>query len=374
MTERLRFIELYQTRLWSMTELCMRFNISRKTGYKWLRRHAQEGLAGLQEKSRAPLACPHRVAPEVAAALVEAKQLHPSGGPRKILPSLARHRPTRELPAASTVGELFHKAGLSRFKPRRRRPQHPGAPALHAGAPNEVWTADFTGQFRPGDGVYCYPLTVADAYSRSLLGCTARLATKPVEAQPIFEHLFREYGLPGAIRTDNGAPFATPAFCGLSQLRVWWIKLGIRHQRLAPGRPEQNGRHERLHRTLKAEATRPPERNQTTQQARFDRFRQEYNHERPHEALGQCPPATLYRPSRRQLPTKRAAPVYPGHYLVRRGSNAGTCRFQRRQLFLSDTLLQEWIALEETGDGIWSIYFYEVLLARLDERAFTLSG
>ena len=237
-----------------------------------------------------------------------------------------------------------------------------------------MWTADFKGQCRTGDGVSCYPLTVADASSRYLLGCTARLSTKQVEAQPVFEHLCREYGLPEALRTDNGAPFATPAFCGLSTLSVWWSTLGIRHQRIEPGRPEQNGRHERLHRTLKAEATRPPERNHATQQARFDRFCREYNHERPHEALGQRPPASLYHTSPRQMPAKLAAPEYPGHCLVRRVSHAGTLRFQSRQLFLSDTLRQEWIALEETGDGIWSIYFYDVFLARLNERDFKLRG
>jgi putative transposase len=374
MTERLSFIELYQTRLWSMTELRTRFSISRKTGDKWLRRYSQEGCSGLQEKSRAPLSCPHRIAPEVAAVLLEAKHLHPSWGPRKILPYLARHHPALVLPAASSAGQLFRNAGLSRSKPRRRRPQHPGAPMLQAGAPNEVWTADFKGQFRPGDGMYCYPLTVADAYSRYLLGCTARLSTQQVEAQPVFERLFREYGLPEAIRTDNGAPCATPAFCGLSKLSVWGIKRGIRHQRIEPGRPAQNGRHARMHRTLKAEATRPPERNQATQQARFDRFCREYNHKRPHEARGQRPPASLYHASPRRMPATLAAPEDPRHCLVRRVSNAGTFRFQSRQLFRSDTLLQEWIALEETGDGIWSIYFYNVLLARLDERDFKLRG
>jgi putative transposase len=195
-----------------------------------------------------------------------------------------------------------------------------------------------------------------------------------VEAQPIFERLFQEYGLPGALRTDNGAPLATPACCGLSKPSGWWITLGIRHQRIEPGRPEQNGRHERLHRTLKAEATRPPERNQVAQQARFDRFCQVYNHERPHEALGQRPPAALYRPAPRRMPAKRAAPAHPGHYLVRRVRNAGTFRFQSRQLFLSDTSLQERIALEETGDGLWSSYVSDVLLARLDEREFQLRG
>jgi putative transposase len=212
------------------------------------------------------------------------------------------------------------------------------------------------------------------AYSRDLLGCAARLSTKQVEAQPIFERLFHEDGRPGAMRTDHGAPCATPAFCGLSKLSVWWITLDIRHQRIEPGRPEQNGRHERMHRTLNAEATRPPERNQATQQARFDRFCREYNHERPHEALGQRTPAALSHSSPRRMPAKLAEPAYPGYCLVRRVSNTGTFRFKSRQLFLSDTLLQEQIALEETGDGIWSISCYDVLLARLDERAFKPRG
>jgi hypothetical protein len=192
MTERLSCIALYQTRLWSMTELGTRFNSSRKPGDKGLRRDAQEGFSGLQEKSRAPLSWPHHSAPAVAAVLLEAQQLHPSWGPRKILPSLARHPPALEWPAASSAGALFRKAGRSRPKPRRRRPPHPGAPMRHAGAPSAVWTADFTGPCRTGDGGYGYPLTVAHASSRDRLGGTARLSTKQVEAQPVFERLFRE--------------------------------------------------------------------------------------------------------------------------------------------------------------------------------------
>jgi putative transposase len=372
MTERVQFIAAYWSQMYSMTELCERFGIRRNTGYKWVRRYAKEGPVGLQEKSRAPHHCPQRISEEVEAVLLEAKRAHPTWGPRKILSYLTQGRPELELPAPSTAGVLFRAAGLSQARPRRRRHRHPGAIPLQAEVPNAVWTADFKGQFRTGDGLYCYPLTVADAYSRFLLSCAARLSTKQVEARPSFERLFHEYGLPEAIRTDNGPPFATPAFCGLSKLSVWWIKLGIRHQHIAPGRPEQNGAHERMHRTLKAEATRPPERHQQAQQARFDRFCHEYNEERPHKALGYRRPASLYRPSLRPMPAKLPEPAYPGHYLVRRVSNAGTFRFQSRQLFISDTLLQEDIALEESGDGVWSIYFYDVLLARLDERDFKL--
>ena len=213
---------------------------------------------------------------------------------------------------------------------------------------------------------------MADASSRLLFSCSARRSTKPVEARPIFERLFRAYGLPDAMRTDHGAPCATPAFCGLRKLSVWWIKLGIRQQRLEPGRPEQKGRHERRHRPLKAAATRPPEPHQRAQQARFDGCCREDTEERPHEALNCRTPASLYRPSARPRPAKRPAPASPGHDLVRRVSHAGTLRFQTRPLFLRDTRLQEDIALEETADGLWSISFYDVLLARLEARDFKL--
>jgi putative transposase len=372
MCERMQFVAAYLSGLYSMTELCERAGIKRNTGYKWIRRYEAEGLPGLQEKSRAPKHCPHKISPEIEALLLEAKRAHPSWGPRKILPWLSRQRPDLVLPAASTAGELFKRAGLVQRKRRHRTHRHPGSAPLRAESPNEVWTADFKGQFKTQDGLYCYPLTVADAHSRYLLACAARLSTKQVEARPIFESLFRDYGLPQAIRTDNGSPFATPAFCGLSKLSVWWIKLGIRHQRIEPGRPEQNGAHERMHRTLKAETTRPPERDQQAQQERFDRFCAEYNQERPHEALSQQTPASRYRGSERAMPERLPEPEYPGHFEVRRVSRAGTFRFKHRQLFLSDTLLEEWIGLEETEDGIWSLYFYDVLLARLDEREYQL--
>jgi putative transposase len=340
MNERVQFIAADLSQVYSMTELGERFGSHRHPGDTWGRSTAQ-GVVGLQEKSRAPHRCPHRLAAEVETALPEAKRAHPHWGPRQLLPYLARRRPELPFPAASPAGALFQRAGLSQSRQRRRRHRHPGATPLQAKAPHAVWTADFKGQFRTGEGLYCSPLTVADADSRLLLTCAARLSTQPVEARPIFERRFREYGLPPAIRTDHGAPFATPACCGLSKLSVWWITLGIRPQRIEPGRPEQNGAQERLHRTLQAEATRPPEQNQAAQQACCDRCCAESNEERPHEALDQHTPASLYQPARREMPAKLRAPESPGHFEGRRVSNAGTLRFQKRQLFLSDTLLQE---------------------------------
>lgn len=372
MRERVQFIALYQTGLYTMSELCARFGISRKTGYKWVARYEQEGPAGLQERSHAPHHCPHRMVPEIERVLLAAKQMHPSWGARKILPYVARRRPELALPAASTVWALFQREGLCRRRRRRSLYSHPGAVPLQTSAANEVWSADFKGEFRLGNGQECYPLTVCDAHTRYLLGCAGLLSTKQAGAFPVFERLFRQYGLPEAIRTDNGVPFATRAICGLSKLNVWWMKLGIGHQRIEPARPNQNGRHERMHRTLKAEATRPAEKNLAAQQQRFDRFRAEYNEVRPHEALGHCTPAERYQPSGRRLPKRVPKPEYPAHCTVRYVCNAGTFRFKNHQPFVSLTLAGEPIALEEVEDGVWSIYFCNVLLARLDERTFTL--
>lgn len=373
-TERLRFITAYQSQLYSMSELCRHFGTSRKTGYKWIARYAEEGLDGLKDRSHAPKECPHRMDAVVEAALLEARRAHPTWGPRKLLPWLSRDRPELELPAASTVGDLLARHGLVEPRRRRSRPKHPRTPLVDAKAPNEVWTADFKGEFRTRDGRYCYPLTVADAHTRFLLCCDAMLSTESVGARAGFERLFREYGMPDAIRSDNGPPFSSPALCGLSRLNVWWIKLGIAHQRIERGKPQENGAHERMHRTLKAETTRPPERNQATQQGRFDGFRAEFNLERPHEALGQIPPASLYTASMRPMPDALPKPEYPGHFETRSVRHTGGFRFRGREIFLSEVLSSELIGLEEVDDGIWSVYFYDYFLARMNERSFKLLG
>jgi putative transposase len=245
-----------------------------------------------------------------------------------------------------------------------------------------VWTADFKGHFRTRDSLYCYPLTVKDGFSRFLLGCKGLLSTEHEGVEPVFERLFREYGLPGVIRTDNGVPFATQAIRRLSRLAVWWIKLGIVPELIEPGHPEQNGRHERMHRTLKAETAKPPAANLRAQQRVFDRFRREYNEERPHEAIGQRTPASLYHPSARAYPDKLPAIEYPGHFEVRRVSRNGGVRWRchRSQgpgqpwLNVSHVLAGEYVGLEEVDTEIWSVYFGSVLLGRFDEREMKIYG
>jgi len=233
---------------------------------------------------------------------------------------------------------------------------------------NDLWGTDFKGHFHTRDGLYCYPLTVTDLHSRFILGCDALLNTRLIGVKRSFIRLFREFGLPKTIRTDNGAPFAGNGINGISRLNVWWMKMGIVHQRIEPGRPDQNGCHERMHRTLKAETTRPPEHNVKRQQIRFNRFCEEFNYERPHEALGQETPSEHWNPSPRSVPDRLPSPEYPGHFYVRMVSTAGTLRFQNHQLFLSHALEHEHVGFEETDDGIWSVFFYNTLLGKLNER------
>jgi putative transposase len=368
MNERMRFVTDCERGLYSMMELCERYGVSRKTGYKWLARYEEEGPEGLREQSRAPHHCPHRIAPPVADAICAARRQHPSWGPEKILQWLSRHASDLELPATSTAGDLLARRGLVKKRRRRRAYTHPGVVPPTTAQPNDLWTADFKGHFRTRDGVYCYPLTVADQHSRYLLACQGLRSTQGVGVRPVFDRLFREYGLPRAIRTDNGVPFATTGIHGLSQLNVWWMRLGIQHQRILPGHPQQNGAHERMHRTLKAATARPPQHHLASQQRAFNRFRHLYNDERPHQFLHGRTPAAVYRPSPRQYNGRVRPFEYPGHYLIKRVTNAGTIRLQTRLLFLANALKQHLVGLEEVGDGIWSIHFCNVLLARVDER------
>lgn len=258
MDERLRFVRDALSDRFTMSELGARYGVSRRIGYKGLSRYDAEGRRGLHDRSRAPHHCPHKIASELAALLVAEREAHPHWGARKLLAVLAHHRPRRTAwPAASTVADLLARRGLVQKRRRRRPTQHPGVVRPTTTAPNDLWTADFKGQFRTGDGHYCFPLTIADQHPRYLLTCRGVLSTQTVLACPVFARAFREYGLPVAIRTDNGVPFATQAGHGLSYLNVWWMRLGIVPQRIRPGCPQENGAHERMHRTLKRQAIAP---------------------------------------------------------------------------------------------------------------------
>jgi putative transposase len=372
MDERVRFIADWSRVEETMAELCRRYGISRDTGYLWVRRYRREGAAGLVERSRAPLHHPQAVDAAVERAVLTLRAAHPTWGPKKLVAALRRDHPALRSPAASTVGLILKRAGL--VVPRRRRAHAPPRtqPLAHATAPNVVWCADFKGDFALGDGRRCYPLTISDAASRFLLRCQALPAIDTARVRPLFAATFREYGLPDVLRTDNGPPFASTGAAGLTPLSVWWVKLGIRPERIDPGKPGQNGRHERLHRTLKAEAVAPPAANLRAPQRACDRFRQEYNAVRPHEALGQATPASHYAAAARSFPDRLPELTYPDADAVRRVRHNGELRWHGRLIYVSQTLAGEPIGLTQVADGRWHAHFGPLLLGILDERHATL--
>ena len=367
MEQRLDFVHEYESGLFTMTELAAEYGISRKTGYKWLDRYAAEGALGLDDRSRRPHSSPHATDADVLATLVRLRRRHPRWGPKKLLTVATRHAPKANWPSPSTLAAHFKAQGLITARRRRQPPlvvASTGAPITRV---NEVWTTDYKGEFLTGDGRYCYPLTLRDGFSRFVLRCDALTAHTLASTRPRFERAFAEYGLPDRIRSDNGPPFGGPGLGRLSTLAVWWIRLGIVPERIAPGHPEQNGSHEQFHRVLKADTARPPAATAAAQQRRFTRFCGEYNHERPHEALDQTVPAAYYRPSSRPLPRRLPPLEYPGHAEIRRVDQNGYVSW-RRPLFVSVALANEAIAFEEVDDGIWTVTFATVVLGRFDER------
>lgn len=371
--ERCQFVRDFASGHWSMSELCERYEVSRPTGYKWLARHRAEGDAGLLDRSRAPDYCPHRTDGDLEARILAARQDY-GWGAKKLLQVLTKRYPAEPWPARSTVNAILERHGRLHKNRRRRKWTHPGAAPLHTTRPNQVWPADFKGQFKTGDGRYCYPLTVTDHFSRSLLVCHGLPSVNAADVRPVFRRLFRAVGLPDAIRTDNGTPFASTGIHGLSQLNVWWMQLGIVHQRIPPSSPQENGTHERMHRELKRATTRPAAASQRSQQHRFDVFRRRYNEERPHDGIGGDTPASRWTPSSRHYPERSAPPQYPAHMEVRRVSTAGTFRLHARQPFLSQALKNQDVGLEEVADGIWNIVYYSTLLGKIDERTLLITG
>lgn len=368
MDQKTQFIADHLRGTLSIAELCDRYGISRKTGYKWIDRYIREGPAGLADRSRRPASSPNSTPPELVQAIITARQRHPTWGAKKLLAILRGRHPRWPWPGRSTVCDILKRHGLVPKKRRRRVIGHPGKPTSLITAPNTVWCADYKGQFKMGSGAYCYPLTVTDGYSRYLLGCQALLNTSVADAKPIFTRLFHEFGLPQRIRTDNGVPFATNTLARLSQLSAWWVRLGIFPEFIEPGKPQQNGRHERMHRTLKAEATRPPAASQRGQQRRFNIFRAEYNELRPHEALDMRTPASLYESSPRVMPARLPQFQYPDRFETRYVSANGGIRWNSQWVNVSTVCIGEYVGLEEIDDGIWNVYFGPLKLGRLLER------
>jgi putative transposase len=366
--ERFRFIQEHQSGDWSVAELCRRYGVSRKTGYKWLERYTEQGVEGLRDQSRAPLHHPNEVLPEVAEAVVELRRQHPLWGPEKLQARLQRDAPEIVWPAPSTIGELLKRKGMT-VPPKRHRRVGPSLNPLHqAEAANQVWCIDFKGWFRCGNGSRCDPLTLTDAYSRFLLKCQAVAGMDARSVRDVMEAAFREFGLPIEILNDNGEPFASQGVGGLSQLSVWWVKLNIRPVRIPPGKPQYNGKHERMHRTLKAATATPPAGNLRLQQQSFDAFRKEYNQERPHEALQMKTPAEFYSASCRPYPSRLAEPEYGNGWEVRRVRECGRFRWWSNSVFLGRALEGEDIGLEPVTDGLWRVWFYAYPLALFDER------
>src|SRR6266853_2101423 len=330
--ERTRFVLEHERGLYTMTDLCEIYDIARETGYYWLRR------------------------------------AHMSWGPRKPKRVLERETPQKRWPAASTMGAMLAREGLVVPRKKRRRAPPYTQPFASADAPNQVWCADFKGWFRTQDGERIDPLTITDAHSRYLLRCQHAAKTNGEQVQAIFEAAFRECGLPRAIRTDNGAPFASRAVAGLSRLAVWWMKLGIVPERIAAGHPEQNGRHERMHRTLKQETASPPAANTRAQQRAFNHFRREYNEERPHEALGMQTPRAVYMPSQRSYPARVPEPEYGSALRVRRIDKRGVFSWKGEVVFVSETLIGEPIGLLPENERIYTVFFVTSPIARFDSH------
>lgn len=367
MDQRVAFIADWLRSEWTMTELAERYQISRKTAYKWVDRYEADPEHGLAERSRAPHEHGRAMATELQRVIVSLRRAHPHWGPKKLRAILLAREPATAWPAASTMGDLLRREGLSQPRRRVRYLVPLTQPLAAAHAPNEVWTADFKGWFRTADGTRCDPLTVADACSRFVLCCRI-VAPSERGVRPWFERAFREHGLPRAMRTDNGSPFATTGAARLSHLAVWWLKLGIQLDRIDPAHPEQNGRHERFHLTLQQETTTPPASTPPQQQRRFDRMRREFNTERPHEALGQQPPAHLYRPSPRPYPARLEDPWYDATHQVRRVRPTGQIKWQGELVFISEAVRREPVGLVETEHGDWIVRFMHVELGRIDRR------
>jgi len=372
MDQKTQFISEYLNGTFTVTELCERYNISRKTGYKWIDRYEEYGPRGLEDRSRRPETSPKQTPEDLRRAIIEERRKHKTWGSKKLLKTLRAKRPDEPWPSRRTVSDILKKEGLVRVKSRKRKTGHPGKPKTIVTAPNELWCVDFKGEFKTLDGEYCYPLTVTDRHSRYLLCCRGLRSTGKEGARAVFRELFKKYGLPAAIRSDNGTPFASTALARLSELSVWWISMGIRPELIEPGKPQQNGQHEYMHRVLKAETTRPPGANLGQQQKRFNLFREEYNNVRPHEGIEMRTPAELYSLSKIQMPAVVPDLIYPAHFETRLVSRNGGVRWDDRWVCVSTTCAGHRVGFEETGDGLWDVFLGPVKLGRFIEEMYRI--
>ena len=373
MDQRVQFIGDWQKGMYKKVELCRVYGISRVTADKWIERYEAEGVEGLKERSRRPHGHPWTTSREVVDEIVAMKLRQQSFGPKKVMDRLRALEPGRRWPADSTAGEILKRAGLVKARQRRRYiPADPRA-LVESRGPGQSWSADFKGDFRLGDGRRCYPLTITDNYSRYVLQCRGLSRTTTEAVKPWFEWVFREHGLPKTVRTDNGPPFASMAVGGLSHLSKWWIRLGIRPERIRPASPSENGRHERMHRSLKAAAISPPAPSLSAQQRRFDAFVHEFNWERSHEALDRRTPGTVHQPCPRSFPAKLPEVQYESAVAVRRVRHNGEFKWRGHLIYLSEVLAHEPIALVPVDNDRWEVRYSFHLLGTLDDRTQTLS-
>jgi putative transposase len=363
--ERMRFVVALQEHEESFAAVCRRFGVSRRVGYKWLARFEADGAAGLFDRSRAPLHQPQRIADDIVERCLEVRRTHPTWGPLKVRAFLVRKSGETEWPAASTIGELFDREGLTVKRKLRRRSPPSSAPFAGCEAANDTWCIDFKGWFRTGDGKRCEPLTITDAHSRYLLRCQALARTDTEHVWPVLDAAFREFGLPSYLRSDNGSPFASRGAGGLSRLSVRLIKAGVTPERIAPGKPQQNGRHERMHLTLLQAVASPPARTMREQHERFRSFQQIYNEERPHQALDHATPADCYQPSTRRFDGVLRKPDYADDKDTRSVRYNGDIKWQGRTIYISEALVGEPVGLTESEKG-WSVSYGPILLGTIE--------
>lgn len=367
--QRVLFIADYLRQLSSISDLCTHYGISRKTGYKWIERFDQAGLEGLNERSRRPASCHLQTPYRLQQSIIELRQqFQITPGAKKLQILLAQRYPNETIPSKSTIYNILNRAGLVQSRQRKRHVAPYPKPFAPVREVNELWSVDYKGQFKLRNGQWCYPLTVMDHKSRYLCACDALKGPRLKETKAAFIHIFREYGLPARIRSDNGVPFASIARGGLSQLSLWWIRLGILPERIEPGKPQQNGQHERMHRTLKQATTRPPSCSMRSQQRRFDAFCEEYNQLRPHEALDQQTPASHYTASTRAYPERLPEMHYPEYVEIRKVSANGTVYWRNKMVYVSHLLKNENVGLDEVDEGIWKVRYGPVTIGQFNER------